>query len=99
MSRPRKVPSYRRHKATGQAVVTLDQHDFYLGAYGSRQSHRQYQRLIREWLADGQAPTGAEQAISVDDLIARYWIHAESYYQRDGQPTGELANIRYALRP
>ena len=31
----RKLPSYRLHKASGQAVVTLSGRDDYLGPYGS----------------------------------------------------------------
>jgi hypothetical protein len=31
-----RTPSYRRHKPTGQAVVTIHGRDFYLGRFGSR---------------------------------------------------------------
>jgi integrase len=55
--------------------------------------------LIRQWLTTGQVRRAEPPPLSIDDLIARFWIHAETYYQRDGQPTGELDNIRYALRP
>ena len=37
--RPRKIPSYRLHKPTGQAVVRLDGRDYYLGRHGSDSSH------------------------------------------------------------
>jgi hypothetical protein len=42
---PRKsqVPTYRLHKATGQAVVTIDGHDHYLGLHGSPESKAKYQ--------------------------------------------------------
>ena len=33
-----KVPSYRLHKATGQAVVTLNGRDIYLGAHNSAET-------------------------------------------------------------
>lgn len=33
-TRPRKAPSYRLHKPTGQAVVRIDGRDFYLGKHG-----------------------------------------------------------------
>ena len=35
-----KVPSYRLHKATGQAVVTLNGRDIYLGVY--KESSREF---------------------------------------------------------
>jgi len=34
-----KDPAYCRHKASGQAVVRLDDRDHYLGPYGSPESH------------------------------------------------------------
>ena len=38
-TRPRKAPSYRLHKPTGQAVVRIDGRDFYLGKYGTEARH------------------------------------------------------------
>ena len=32
-------------------------------------------------------------------LLIRYWRFAELHYRKDGQPTQEVVNIRYALRP
>jgi hypothetical protein len=43
-----RTPSYRLHKPSGQAVVTLDSRDFYLGKYGSPESRAEYDRLISE---------------------------------------------------
>lgn len=48
------VPKYRKHKATGQAIVTLSSKDFYLGPHGSKTSVNEYDRLIGEWLAGGR---------------------------------------------
>ncbi len=45
----KKLPSYRLHKPTGQAVVTLSGRDHYLGKFGTPHSHNKYQRLIGEW--------------------------------------------------
>jgi hypothetical protein len=46
-----KVPSYCRHKRSGQAVVRIDGKDHYLGPFGSPESHDQYERHIAEWRA------------------------------------------------
>ena len=35
-----RLPRYRKHKATGQAVVTLSGHDYYLGPRDKSQSPR-----------------------------------------------------------
>ena len=45
-----RLPSYRLHKVSGQAVVTLSGRDVYLGRYNSAESREKYQRTIREWL-------------------------------------------------
>ena len=49
-NRSNRVPKYRRHKPTGQAVVTLDGRDYYLGKYASAASKEAYRRLTAEWL-------------------------------------------------
>ena len=51
-----RLPKYRRHKATGQALVTLNVHDFYLGLHGSKASRLEYDRLVTEWQANGRQP-------------------------------------------
>jgi hypothetical protein len=63
-----RIPSYRLHKPTGQAVVTLDGHDNYLGKFDSPQSRQKYDRLIAEWLSLRSAalPQPAAAAISPD---------------------------------
>ena len=95
------VPKYRRHKGTGQAVVTLDGRDFYLGKFGSAASHKEYRRLTAEWLAaGGQLPVGNESELTIAELLKRYRKFAERYYRpRPGSRTNELSNIRYAVKP
>jgi len=46
----KRIPSYRHHKASGQAVVTLSGPDHYLGPWQSKISKTEYDRLIGEWL-------------------------------------------------
>ncbi len=48
------LPKYRRHKASGQAVVTLNGRDHYLGPHGTKASKAFYDRLIAEWLIQGR---------------------------------------------
>lgn len=95
---PRRVPTYRLHKPTGQAVVTIGGRDHYLGKHGSPASRERYARLIAEQYADPKptAPPAAPTAVSVDELILRYWEHAETYY-RDSPK--ELEKIRLSLGP
>ena len=49
---PRKVPSYRLHKASGQAVVVLNGTSIYLGAFDSPESRARYDRAVARYLTD-----------------------------------------------
>lgn len=100
---PLRTPSYRHHKPSGQAVVTLGGKDHYLGNYGSRESREAYDRLLAEWLANHRRPTPREgerfARISVAELLDAYLEHARRYYVKDGEPTSEQDTIRQAQRP
>jgi len=48
------VPSYRLHKQSGQAIVTLNGRDVLLGAHGSAASKAEYDQRIAEWIANGR---------------------------------------------
>jgi integrase len=98
VSVPARTPSYRLHRPTGQAVVTLNGRDLYLGKHGSPASLAEYDRLIGEWLANGRRPIGAGD-LTVSELILAYFRHAESYYRKNGKPTSEVDSVRASLRP
>jgi hypothetical protein len=94
---PRRVPSYRLHKATGQAVVTLSGRDFYLGRYRSIASKDAYERLIAQWESNGRRldPGGD---LSIVELVRDYLEHAKVYYRKHGRQTGEVGNLRQSFR-
>lgn len=48
-------PSLRKHRASGQAVVTIAGKDYYLGPHGSKTAQRAYDAKIAEWLASGRS--------------------------------------------
>jgi integrase len=98
--KPDYVPSYRKHKATGQGVVTLNGRSIYLGRHGSKESKKEYDRITGEWLANGREMPDKSRDITILELLVAYGKHAETYYRgADGKPTGELACLRSALRP
>ncbi len=91
-------PRYSRHKASGQAVVTIDGRDFYLGPWKSKASFDEYDRIIAEWLAAGRRFPASHNPLSIAELIERYWQYAKEYYRHpDGTPTSELYPIKSAL--
>src|SRR5262245_32498561 len=100
-AQPFRTPKYRLHRPSGQAVVTLEGHDFYLGPHGTASSRREYDRLIAEWLGNGRRLPGgeAEPSITIVELMAAYVRFAKSYYVKNGNPTSEQASIKQAIRP
>lgn len=96
-ARTPRIPSYRRHKPSGQAVVTIAGKDHYLGPYGSAESRKKYARLIAEWSAGGSQAV-REQEPTVNMVVAPYLRHVNRYYQKDGEPTSQVILITLALK-
>jgi integrase len=96
---PARTPSYRLHKSSGQAVLTLSGHDFYLGPWNTPQSRAEYDRLVAEWLANGRRLPGTvvtTGSATVTEVILAFDKYAEERYPASGR---ELENYRLALRP
>ncbi len=90
------APTYRQRKGYTQAIVTLTDEptgrrkDYWLGEYGTPESHENYHRVLAEWESRGRrfpprlkGETNSEvdaKAISVNELALAYWKHASSYY-------------------
>lgn len=93
MRTPR-VPSYRLHKPTGKAVVTIGGRDHYLGDFNSPESRRTYDRLITSWLANNRyLPPDADPGLTVTQALDAYWHHAKGYY---GEKTSQAERVRTA---
>lgn len=93
------TPKYRKHKASGQAIVTLSGVDFYLGPHGTKASKREYDRVVGEWLECGRRLPAQKDEITVVELAARYWRFATHHYVKNGKPTDEQHCIKAALKP
>jgi hypothetical protein len=63
------LPKYRKHKASGQAVVTLNGQDHYLGRWKSAASKAEYNRLIGEYLAHGRVIQDTSEETTVSEVI------------------------------
>lgn len=108
MARSKSVPTYRLHKQSGQAVVTLvdptgRRKDVLLGRYGTTESRAEYARVIAEWEVNARRLAKAEYSgtdLTVNEVLLRFWHHVEQHYRHaDGTPTTEVENYRYSLRP
>ncbi len=104
-TRTLRTPSYRLHRPSGQAVVSLGGRDVYLGKHGTNESRDAYDRAVAEWLTGGRMTVRAggnvatPTDLSMNELILAYLRHAEVYYVKNGVPTSEVANTKLALRP
>jgi integrase len=96
-----KVPSYRLHRPSGQAVVTLSGSDHYLGEHGTAESRERYNELLSRWLVNGRRMPGAtsQQALSINELILAYFRHCEERYGPRRTRGTRLSQIRSAMQP
>lgn len=93
------VPKYRKHRASGQAIVTLNGRDHYLGPHNSRASKLEYDRLVTEWLSSGRSASfgAAQPELTIVELVADYLRFAKGYY---GDTThGTFATMKRVARP
>ena len=99
-TRNRRVPSLRLHKASGQAYVVLSGKAIYCGKPDDPGTEQRYHQAIAEWLAAGRQLPAEPTTLTVKELLARFWTHAEQYYRTvtDGR-VKELEQYRLALRP
>ena len=95
-----RIPKYRHHKPSGQALVAIRGKRIYLGKFGTDESKEKYRRLIAEFVAnDGVVtPTNNASTLTVNELILRYFRFAKTYYRKNGKPTDEIAALRAVLR-
>jgi hypothetical protein len=70
------VPKYSKHKASGQAVVTIGGVDHYLGPHGTKASLLEYDRLIGEWITAGRPSSVATSSdITIADRQRHGSVH------------------------
>jgi hypothetical protein len=93
------VPKYCKHRASGQAVVTISGRDYYLGPHGSKASQIEYDRLITEWLVSGRSASfgSVSGELSIAELLVAYLKYAKKYYGTD--PKSEYFHFRRIARP
>src|SRR6476469_5015313 len=89
MPRPRNhVPTYRLHKQSGQAIVTINHNgtrrDVLLGRYGTPESRPEYQRVLAELNASAPAAVVARAPgydLTLNEVLVAFMQHAVTYYR------------------
>src|SRR5262245_34055635 len=93
-----RAPGYRLHKASGQAIVTINGRDIYLGTHGTLQSHEVYRRTINEWVQGGGRLLKRKHTATVTEVVVAYTEFAKGYYRKDGKSTDEVRLIKAAIK-
>lgn len=103
MARPKSdQPGYRYH-ISGQAVVTFDGKNFYLGEHNSPESRAKYHALLGEYLANGkQLPEDtethqADAVVTVRVITAAFRRRMKARYGRDPKELNRLTNLCTSL--
>jgi integrase len=105
--RPKNTPpTYRHHKSSGQAIVSLPRgdgsyKDVLLGRYGSASSRAEYARIIAEFEANGGrlALAACTPDCTVNELSLAFLPPVEEHYRDpDGKPTSEVSEYKLTLR-
>ena len=92
-----KVPSHRLHRGSGQAIVTNNRQDFYLGRHNTPESRRKYNRLIAEYLSSPETfvlSASRKSDAAVSELIVAFLAFVES---EEGDK--EYKGIKLAMKP
>jgi integrase len=95
------IPSYRLHKPSGQAIVSLSGKIFYLGKYKSKASREKYNELVAEYMGNDRKlpPKRTQSEYRIEKLIFDYLDYAEKYYSNNGKPTEAFGHCKTALDP
>ncbi len=101
-SNTRQIPKYRLHKSSGLGVVRLAGKDIYLGKHDTEESQAEYRQIIAEWLASPTQAIHLNNPIGsaiVNELVLAYLQFAKTYYIKNGRPSGEIPNLKDAVKP
>ena len=108
--RKKSHPSYRLHRQSGQAVVTLTcafsgkRRDVLLGEHDTAESWAEYARVIAEWEAAGRVLDGEAKpqqkpvrGVSVAEVMVDWWAGLLKRYGITN-PEGRMPSHLYAMR-
>ncbi|MFM9965478.1 MAG: tyrosine-type recombinase/integrase [Planctomycetaceae bacterium] len=116
MPRPKNtIPSYLRHRQSGQARAKINGREFLLGQYGSEESRIRYAELVAKFasgvLVDplaassnrgmnrGTVQTDSDPGPSIAELIVAFLEFSKTHYVKNGEPTSEQHCIRASVKP
>ena len=98
------VPSYRLHKASGQARVIIDGRHVYLGKFNSPESRQNYARVVAEMSLASPLPEQASlhppiALLLISEVLVKYLEFAEVYYGANETSSKEFRAMIDAVAP
>lgn len=91
----RKPPSYpKKPHSSGQARITVDGKDYYLGRWGTPESRAAHARFVLDWVARKGPPIDIKKA-TISSVCDSYLNYAKTYYVKRERPTGEYHKIKH----
>lgn len=97
MSKPLKLPAYRRH-ANGQGYSSFRGERFYFGKHDLPDSRQRYEQFIRRIISDSPLPPSSDSQSQIIELVADYLDWSQSYYVKNGQPSAEHREMKRSLQ-
>lgn len=96
-----RIPKYRLHRASGQAMIEWRCRRYYLGRYGSADSREKYKRFLEERIlpllpVKEEARLIAARGLTVAELCDAYLDHAKQHYGSGEYLTMRLVATRLA---
>ncbi len=100
--RSERPPKYSLHRASGLAYVRDRGRFLYLGKHGSPESKEAYRRFLIDWQARRAGMPSPlpelDGSLSVVELCSKYLDYARGYYQKNGNPTRTLDQVKQAIK-
>jgi hypothetical protein len=76
---------------SGQARVTIDGKDYYLGKWGSPEADEAYRRIVAQWLAkEGPFAIHDDDPVTIEGVLAGYRQFAVKYYRFTDKNSGAV---------
>jgi hypothetical protein len=87
-----RIPKYRLHKGSGQALIQINGHRIYLGTYNSPESKEKYRQYVARLFAPGATfeECHSDDLLLINSLILQYYRYAQTYYVKNGEQTDEV---------
>ena len=82
LKRTQRTPSYRLHKPSSRAVVTLNGRDWYLGPYRSRANPENRHQRKATW-TEKRNPNGRWRAYDYFEIIKRDKVSLDIFWLKD----------------